>query len=70
MKAQRIVSNTKGTRFALVRDQDGSFSVWRECQNYAAHVRGGIAKTWRYSDRKMTLEAAEAMLARKEKGKV
>lgn len=70
MKALRIISNTKGTRFALVRDSIGMFGVWKECKNYSAHARGGLAVTWRYCELKMTREAAEILLNHKSKGKV
>jgi len=68
MKATRIVSNTKGTRFALIQGEDGSYGVWKECKNYSGHVRGGIAVTWRYCQIKMTRGAAETLMDRKARG--
>ena len=26
----------------------GGYGVWKLCENYAGHVRGGVSKTWRY----------------------
>jgi hypothetical protein len=68
MKALRIGTNKAECRFAIV-PTEGSFAVYREAQNYAAHVRGGIAKTWRYVEKGLTLEAAEALFERKIAGK-
>lgn len=68
MKAIKIGTNKAGCRFAIVQSGD-TFAVYRECQNYAAHVRGGIAKTWRYVERGLALAAAEALFARKVEGK-
>lgn len=70
MKAIRIISNTKGTRFALVSAADGTFGVWKECKNYSAHVRGGLAVTWRYCEINMARGAAETLLGRKGRGAV
>ena len=70
MKAIRIISNTKGTRFALVRDAHGTFGVWKECKNYSGHVRGGLAVTWRYCEIKMERGDAESLLDRKGRGAV
>lgn len=68
MKALKIGSNKASKRYALV-PLDDKFSVWAECSNYASHVRGGVAKTWRYCQKDMTLEDAEALFTRKLAGK-
>lgn len=68
MKAIKIEANKAGTRYAMVRDGE-KFAVYKECSNYAAHVRGGIAKSWRYVEKALELAAAEAMMARKVSGK-
>lgn len=68
MKAAKIGTNQAGKRFAIV-PQSGFFAVYTECQNYAAHIRGGIAKTWRFCEKGLTIEAAEALFARKVAGK-
>jgi len=62
-------TNTVGKVYALVRDSDGTFSVWTIAENYAGHVRGGIAKSWRRCANGMTEDDARAMYARKLKGK-
>jgi hypothetical protein len=68
MKALKIAANKAGKRYALV-PQNGTFGVYAECSNYAAHVLGGVAKTWRYCEKGMPREAAEALFARKLAGK-
>lgn len=68
MKALKIEANQSGKRYALVPLR-GAFSVWAECKNYAAHVPGGIATSWRYCEKDMTREAAEALFSRKVAGK-
>ncbi len=68
MKALKIATNQAGCRFAIVPHGE-TFGVWRECHNYAAHMRGGIAKTWRYVEKGLALEAAEALFDRKIAGK-
>jgi hypothetical protein len=65
MKALKIAANKAGKRYAIVRKDDCTFTVYAECSNYAAHVRGGIEKTWRYVEKSLTLEAAEALFIRK-----
>lgn len=69
MKAVKIAANKSGIRYAIVADGRGTFGVYKECQNYAAHVRGGIANTWRYVERNLTREAADALFSRKIAGK-
>lgn len=64
MKTLKIAKNQAGVRFGLTERIDG-FAVYKECANYAGHVRGGIAYTWRYVEKCMTLEAAEALFAKK-----
>lgn len=34
--------------FAGKPTSEGGYYVFKLCKNYAGHVRGGIAKTWRY----------------------
>ena len=60
MKALKIGSNKKGVRYALVAD-GRAFAVYKECANYASHVVGGIAYTWRYVGRNITLDQAEKL---------
>ena len=68
MKALKIETNKAGKRFALVT-ADTTFGVYAECFNYASHCKGGFAVTWRYCEKGLTREAAEALLARKVAGK-
>ena len=68
MQALKIGTNKAGCRFAIVPNCE-KFSVYRECQNYAAHIKGGIAKTWRYVEQGMSLDAAQALFNRKIAGK-
>ena len=64
MKAIAVKTNRKGIRYALVADGT-TFSVYVERENYCRHVRGGIAKSWRYVERGMTREAAETLFNRR-----
>lgn len=64
MKAVAVKTNSKGIRYALVTD-GATFSVYVERENYCRHARGGIAKSWRYVERGMTREAAEALFKRR-----
>lgn len=64
MKAIEVKTNSKGTRYVLATD-GATFSVYVERENYCRHIRGGIAKTWRYVERGMTREAAEALFNRR-----
>jgi hypothetical protein len=59
-------TNSRGIRYALTTN-GSTFAVYKLCENYAAHVRGGIAKTWRYVEKNMTREAAEQLFARRSK---
>jgi hypothetical protein len=68
MKAMKIDENKAGCRFAIVC-ADAGFKVYRECCNYASHVRGGIAKTWRLVETCASLESAEMLFQRKISGK-
>lgn len=64
MKAIAVKTNSKGIRYALVTD-GSTFSVYVERENYCRHARGGIAKSWRYVERGMACEAAEALFKRR-----
>jgi hypothetical protein len=68
MKALKIAANKADCRFAIVA-LDNGFAVYRECLNYASHVRGGIAKTWRYVEKGLTIDDAEILFSRKIAGK-
>lgn len=68
MRALKIEANTVGKRYALV-DKGGSFAVYAECRNYSPHVLGGVATTWRFCEKGLSREAAEALLSRKLAGR-
>lgn len=67
------VKNSKGVWFAPGKadvSQEGyadrnDYMVFKLCENYAGHVRGGIAKTWRYIERDLSLEECKALLSKK-----
>jgi hypothetical protein len=69
MKALKIGLNQKGRKYALVTDRDGTFSVWTLCANYASHVHGGIAHTWRYVNRRLDLETADNLYQKRLAGR-
>jgi len=64
MKALRIDSNKNGKRYALVQKPDG-YGVYVRCENYSRHVRGGIAVSWRYCEKGLSLEQAEKLFQKK-----
>jgi hypothetical protein len=64
-KAIARKANAKGILFALVAYEDGTFGVYKRCENYAAHCKGGISRTWRYVEKDMTQEAAKALYDRR-----
>lgn len=68
MKTIKIEKNKADVRFGLVQRADG-FAVYKECANYSRHVRGGVAYTWRYVEKCLTLEVAKALFDRKIAGK-
>ena len=67
-------TNSKGVTFALVSEGD-VFFVYKLCSNYASHVRGGIARTWRAVSKnrkdssqaglRMTRDEAEAIFKKR-----
>jgi len=68
-KAIRHGTDSKGDKLALVDNGDNTFTVLVKRANYAAHVRGGIAHTWRYlgDSYRMTHEVADALFNRRNK---
>lgn len=62
-----------GTVYAFGRKEEldgqptelGGYIVWKLCENYAGHVRGGIAKTWRYVGQNLTHAEAVALMNRR-----
>lgn len=68
MTTLKIAENKAGCRFAIVL-KNNEFKLYRECCNYAGHVRGGIAKTWRVVESFMSFEDADCLFQRKILGK-
>ena len=68
MKTIKVDTNKAGCRFALVCNQD-TYVVYRECCNYSNSAPGGIAKSWRYCEKGLSLEAAQKLFDRKIAGK-
>ncbi len=66
--SNKAVKNSKGVIFAPGKcESSGKYLIFKLCENYAGHVRGGIAKTWRYIAKDLTLEEAKSLLAKKAK---
>ena len=38
--------NSRGIHYCITREGE-VFQVWKLCENYCRHVKGGIAKSWR-----------------------
>jgi hypothetical protein len=64
MKAIQVKTNKRGIQYALVQSGE-TFCVLKLCENYCRHVKGGIAKTWRYVETGMTIEQATALFNRR-----
>ena len=62
----KVKTNKNNIKYALVQNGD-NYAVYKLCENYCSHVKGGIAKTWRYVENKMTLENADLLFARRAK---
>lgn len=79
MKAIKTGQSKKGIKFAIVesfkeivtedrrivKTDEKQYAVYKLCENYAGHVRGGIASTWRYIEKGLTLSAAETLFNKK-----
>jgi hypothetical protein len=64
MKSLKTITNKNGIQYALVINGD-TYAVYKLCSNYSRHVKGGIAKVWRYVQKDMTLDAATALFNRR-----
>ncbi|MBK0095233.1 hypothetical protein IBT49_04545 [Erwinia sp. S63] len=61
-------TNSRGVDYQLARDiSNNTFSVWRKCENYCRHAKGGIAVSWRYVDKNMTRDDAQVLFKRRSK---
>ena len=56
--------NKNGIKYALSTD-GATYGVHKLCENYAAHRKGGMSQTWRYVEKGLTLEAAQALFNRR-----
>jgi hypothetical protein len=57
-------TNKRGIQYALGTDGN-TFSVWKLCENYASHRKGGMSYTWRYVQKDMVQDAAKALFNRR-----
>ena len=56
--------SSKGVLYAPGKDDRG-YVVFKLCENYAGHVRGGIAKTWRVVKQELSLTEAMAVMEKR-----
>jgi len=63
-KLTQTKTNKRGIKYALGTDGN-TFSVWKLCENYAAHRKGGMSFTWRYVEKNMTQDAAMVLFTRR-----
>ena len=54
-------------RYALCTANYNVFAVYKLCSNYSRTAPDGIAKTWRYVKKDLTLEQAMALFASRTK---
>jgi hypothetical protein len=66
MKTLAVKTNKNNIKYALIQEAD-KFGVWKLCSNYCRHAKGGIAYSWRYVERNMTLEDAKKLFTRRSK---
>ena len=64
MKALKVKTNKSGIQYALTTD-GSTFGVYKLCENYSRHIKGGVAKAWRYVKKGMTVEAATELFNRR-----
>lgn len=57
-------TNKRGIKYALGNNGQ-TFSVWKLCENYAPHRKGGMSQTWRYVAKDLTQDAALALFNRR-----
>ena len=67
MKPLRRGTDGRGHTIVLALENPGQYGVWMKCENYAAHVPGGIAISWRYLLTKVTRVEAVALFERRVK---
>ena len=59
--------NSNNIKYALAEDAVGVFSVYKLCENYCRHSKGGIAKTWRAVEKFTDLALAQKLFDRRTK---
>lgn len=62
---QRRQKSLKGDIYAPGQHEDGSYCLFVLRSNYAGHVRGGVAKTWRAVAQRMTLDECKALFTKR-----
>lgn len=67
MQALEVKTNSKGVKYALCTANYNVFSVYKQCENYSRTAKNGIALTWRYVKKDLTLEQAMALFATRTK---
>ena len=67
LKAIEVKTNSKGVKYALATANYNVFAVYKLCSNYSRTAPDGIAKTWRYVKKDLTLEQAMALFAARTK---
>lgn len=67
MQAIDIKTNSKGVKYALCTANYNVFAVYKQCENYSRTAKNGIAPTWRYVKKDLTLEQAMALFATRTK---
>jgi hypothetical protein len=56
--------SAKGVIYAPGKSAKG-YMLFKLCENYAGHCRGGITKTWRYVADGLTLEEAKGLFEKR-----
>lgn len=51
--------------FAPGQDENGSYRIYKLCENYDGMVKGGMRKTWRWVAKDLDLIAAKTLLEKK-----
>ena len=64
MKAVKVTTNKRGIQYALVQDGN-TYGVYKLCDNYASHRKGGMSQTWRYVQKGLSLDSATELFNRR-----
>jgi|MudIll2142460700_1097286.scaffolds.fasta_scaffold1483889_1 hypothetical protein len=61
-------TNSNGVSYCLCFDgESNTYAVYKLCENYSRHARGGIVKSWRYVEKQMSQENAKKLFNRRTK---